>query len=91
MSGMRQTERLMKSQPAPAIAEPVYGVVLVDVAVQQAEQRIRQVIKKKRGELKKLFWKPNQIYVHLGMRRIDDVLPALEGAGFNVCAVVATR
>ena len=81
----------MQESIIAARTQPLYGVVLVDVTVQRAEKRIREVIKQKRGDLKALFWRVNQVHVHLGVRRIDDVIPALEGAGFNVCAVVAAR
>src|SRR5437899_1110979 len=94
MGCMKRTTLLMKKHTDTASATPVYRVVLAHAAAPQAEDRIRQVVEQKRGDLKALFWSvpgwPNQIHLHLGTRRIDDVLPALEGAGFDVRAVVAT-
>ena len=78
-----------------ASAEPIYRVVLTMPLDARAERRLRHLVERKRGELKSLLCTapryPSQVHLYLGIRRIDDVVSALEGAGFAIDAVVATR
>ena len=78
-----------------ACVESVYRVVIINAMQPRAAQRIREVVERKRGDLKLLCHRPsarpNQVDVHLGTRRLDDVLAALEGAGFDIAAVVTGR
>lgn len=86
----------MKRLPGPVrpctegtLPGPLYRV-LVTATDEDAGARIRQIVEAKRGELKSLGALPRLDYVvHLGRRRVDDVLAAFEGAGFAVRAVVA--
>lgn len=75
--------------------EPRYCLVLSIEHRERAEQQVRKLIEAKRGQLirleRTLPHKPTRLHAHLGARRIDDVITALEGAGFDVNAVVATR
>ena len=79
----------MREQTARTHSRPVYRVVVTDVA-EHAEGQIRELIQRKGGDLRLLFRspprEPSRIHIHLGLRRIDDVLAALEGAGFAICA-----
>jgi hypothetical protein len=85
MDGMR--ERLL------AADEPLYRVVLSASGGPAAERQIRRVIERKRGDLRRFYRDAERhaprVHLHLGARRLDDVLTALEGAGFGVDAVIA--
>ena len=74
--------------------EPLYEVVLSDSNGCADEEAIRGVVERSRGELKRLghtsLHHGARLHLHLGRRRIDDVVTALEGAGFRVAAVIAT-
>src|SRR5262249_17498078 len=78
---------------------PMYRVVLMlhgeRTIEQRLERRVRDVIASKRGVLHGLAVdraeRASKMSLHLGARRIDDVVAALEGAGFEVSAVIATR
>jgi hypothetical protein len=78
----------------PSAAAPIYRVVLSIAGEERAEEQLREVIHRKRGDLRSLCSADprhaGRMQVHLGLRRIDDVLAALEGAGFAVDTVVAT-
>lgn len=73
--------------------EPTFRVVLSASATQRLAG-IHKVIERNRGDLRRLYRMTRrglpQILLHLGARRIDDVLTGLEAAGFDVTAVVAT-
>ncbi len=75
-------------------AVPTYRVVLAICGEERAEEQLRDLIRRKRGDLRSFGCASPQrggrIDVHLGARRLDDVLAALEGAGFAIDAVVAT-
>jgi hypothetical protein len=74
--------------------EPLYEVVLSTNNGCTEEEAIRDVVQRSRGELKRLGHTTRQhharLHLHLGRRRIDDVVTALEGAGFTIDAVIAT-
>jgi hypothetical protein len=84
-----------ESTPHPLSVASVYRVVLTMPGDVCAERRLRHLIVQKRGELWSLQRsaprRAGRVQLYLGMRRIDDVVAALEGAGFTVDAVVATR
>jgi hypothetical protein len=77
-----------------AVTAPIFCVVLAVPDQEGAEAHIRTVIRHKRGDLRSLSspapQAPGRLHLRLGVRRIDDVLAALEGAGFAVDTVVAT-
>jgi hypothetical protein len=77
------------------LGEPMYRVLLRVGDVPRAAQQIRQVVGRTRGDLRRLTQgtrrQPPQVSMRLGARRIDDVVTALEAAGFDIGAVVATR
>lgn len=72
----------------------MYEVVLSTSNGCTEEKTIRDVVARSRGELKRLghtTWQQHaRLHLHLGRRRIDDVVTALEGAGFTIDAVIAT-
>jgi acetoin utilization protein AcuB len=77
------------------VTEPTYRVTLSVAQSRRALDQIRRIVHEQRAELK---WahiegrtRPARIHIRLKARRIDDVTTALEGAGFEVCAVVASR
>lgn len=79
----------------PDDGESLYRIVLCVGDVGQATQQIRQVVGRARGDLRRLTEgtrrQPLKVSLRLGARHIDDVITALEAAGFDVGAVVATR
>jgi hypothetical protein len=78
----------------PGAGEPSYEVVLSAERGWATEEVVRNLVQHSRGQLKRLVHSSRQrqarLHLHLGRRRIDDVLTALEGAGFSVDAVIAT-
>jgi len=89
---MHEAFQAEKHPDCPSGAGPVYQVVITVSEGQLAEQQLREVIAHKRGDLRSLCRippaHPGKLHVHLGARRVHDVLAALEGAGFEVTAVV---
>jgi hypothetical protein len=85
--------RMLKVRPVEG-EEPLYEVVLSTANGCAAEEAIRDVVQRSRGELKRLGHTTRQqharLHLHLGRQRIDDVVTALEGAGFTIDAVIAT-
>ena len=73
---------------------PEYRVLVTLKDDVHAEGRLRDVVRRKRGELIALQidtpGHPERVELLLGLRRIDDVVAALEGEGFDVAGVVAT-
>lgn len=90
----------MSSLPArslasnPAGAAPFCVVLSARADNGGMEDETRRVITRTRGDLRRLartgLHARAQMRLHLGARRIDDVVTALEGAGFDVVAVIAT-
>lgn len=77
------------------VAEPTYRVTLSVAQSRRALHEIRRIVQEQRAELKWVHvearTRPARIHLRLKARRIDDVTTALEGAGFEVCAVVGSR
>jgi len=75
-------------------SEPLYQVVISLGAVCNAEPAVRELVERHRGELKQLrhetHGRRERLHLYLGRQRIDDIVSALEGAGFEVGAVIAT-
>jgi acetoin utilization protein AcuB len=74
------------------VGESTYRIVISGAKGRLAERRVREVVAAQRGELKWLHADtrdPNKLHVRLKTRRVDDVVTALEAAGFNVDALVA--
>ncbi|MBI4515171.1 MAG: CBS domain-containing protein [Deltaproteobacteria bacterium] len=72
------------------VAERTYRIIFRATA--GTEGRVRRVIEGARGEIKWLHrehGRARRLHVRLKARRIEDVTAALEGAGFEVSAVVA--
>jgi len=84
---------MLRLRPAEG-DEPLYEVVLSASKGCTEEEAIRDVVQRSRGELRRLGHTTRQhharLHLHLGRRRIDDVVTALEGAGFTIDAVIAT-
>jgi hypothetical protein len=83
----------LKMRPAEG-SEPLYQVVLAIGAGCDHEPAIRHIVSRHRGELKQLRHETQgrhvRLHLYLGRARIDDVIGALEGAGFEIGAVIAT-
>jgi hypothetical protein len=83
----------LKMRPAEG-TEALYQVVVSVGACGDEEYAIRHLVERTRGELKQLRHETQgrqaRLHLYLGRTRIDDVVTALEGAGFDVGAVVAT-
>ena len=74
------------------VTESTYRIVLSGGAGKRAERQVRDLIHKHRGELKWLHRSsraPAQLHLRLKAARIDDLVTALEAAGFEAAAVVA--
>jgi acetoin utilization protein AcuB len=78
------------------VAEPTYRIVLsgkVGGPGETVEKRVRAIVEQNRGELKWLHCetrkRPPLIHLRLKVKRVDDVVTALEGAGLEVQSVVA--
>ena len=74
------------------VGEATYRIVLSGAKGKQAERQVREVVAQKHGELKWLHpdtRHANKLHLRLKSRRIDDIVTALEAAGFNVEALVA--
>ena len=73
---------------------PLYQVIVSLDAFCDAEPAIRHLVERHRGELKQLRHETHgrraRLHLYLGRSRIDDIVTALEGAGFEVGAVIAT-
>lgn len=74
--------------------EPLYQVVVSLDGLSDAEPAVRQLVERHRGELKQLRHETRgqqaRLHLYLGRPRIDDIVSALNGAGFDVAAVIAT-
>jgi hypothetical protein len=83
----------LRVRPAEG-TDALYQVVVSVGAGQDPEQAIRYLVARNHGELKQLRHETQgrdaRLHLYLGRVRIDDVVTALEGAGFEVGAVVAT-
>lgn len=83
----------LKMRPAEG-CEALYQVVIPVGVTCGEEQTIRRLIERHRGELKQLrhetVGRQARLHLYLGRPRVDDVVSALEGAGFEVAAIVAT-
>lgn len=74
------------------VGEATYRITLSGASGKLAERRVREVVSVQHGELKWLHpdtRQRNKLHLRLKARRVDDVVTALEAAGFNVDAVVA--
>jgi acetoin utilization protein AcuB len=74
------------------VGEATYRIVLSGAKGKQAERQVRELVVQKHGELKWLHpdtRHPNKLHLRLKSRRVDDIVTALEAAGFNVDVVVA--
>ncbi len=92
---MNPVSQLPDTLIAPAATTtPTYRVVLALPGEECAEEQVREVIQHKRGDLRSVCHTAprgtGRMHLQLGLRRIDDVLAALEGAGFGIDAVVVT-
>ena len=75
------------------VGEHTYRLALSNVKGRQAHQKVRQiVVDRGRAELKWLHpdtKDPARLHLRLKARRVDEVVTALEAAGFDVDAVIA--
>ncbi len=83
----------LRMRPAEGY-EALYQVVIPVGVGCDEEEAIRRLVERHRGELKQLrhetLGRKARLHLYLGRTRIDDIVTALEGAGFAVGAVVAT-
>ena len=77
------------------VAEPSYRLTLFAKRNGKGLPDVRRIVERQRAELKWAHVERRTqrapIHVRLKTRRIDDVTTALEGAGFDVTAVVSAR
>jgi acetoin utilization protein AcuB len=78
------------------VGEPTYRLVLSGKKMsKQSEARLRKIIDQNHGELKWLHHdakqRPAETHLRLRVRRVDDVVTALEAAGFDVARVVSAK
>ena len=74
------------------VGEATYRIVISGASGKLAERRVREVVTAQHGELKWLHpdtRQRNKLHLRLKARRVDDVVTALEAAGFSVDALVA--
>lgn len=75
------------------VGERTYRIALSNAKGRLAQQKVRQiVVDRGRGELKWLHpdtKNPARLHLRLKATRVDDIVTALEAAGFDVDAVVA--
>jgi acetoin utilization protein AcuB len=75
------------------VAEPTYRLAVADPRGHRSETRARQAVERGRGELRWLHRtpraRPPELHLRVKAKRIDDVVVALEGEGFEVTRVVA--
>jgi acetoin utilization protein AcuB len=74
------------------VGEATYRIVISGARGKLAERRIREVVTVQHGEIKWLHpdtRNPNKVHLRLKARRVEDVVTALEAAGFNVDALVS--
>lgn len=75
------------------VGEHTYRLTVGNARSRQAQQRVRQLVADHaRGELKWMHpdsRNPSKLHLRLKTQRIDDVVTALEAAGFDVLSVVA--
>lgn len=75
------------------VGERTYRLAISNARGRQAQQKIRQVVAdRNRAELKWVHADtkdPSRLHLRLKARRVDDVVTALEAAGFEVDAVIA--
>jgi len=75
------------------VAQPTFRLVVAAPKGKGPEQQVREVVQKARGELKWLHRDSrdaSRLHLRLRARGIDDVVYALEAAGFAVTAVIAS-
>lgn len=76
------------------VTDASYQVIVSGAKGKAAEKQVRQIVSARRGELKWLQRdraEPSKLQLRLKARHVDDVTTALEAAGFEVGAVVASR
>ncbi len=74
------------------VGEATYRIVLSGAKGKQAQQQVRQTVGSTRGELKWIHpdsRDASKLHLRLKARRIEDIVTALEAAGFEVDALVA--
>ncbi|HUI27262.1 MAG TPA: CBS domain-containing protein [Candidatus Kryptonia bacterium] len=74
------------------VAEPTYRIIVRAADPTLTPATLRQVIERTRGEVKWVHHDPTRkrvLHARLKAQHIDDVVTAIEGAGFDVTAVVA--
>jgi acetoin utilization protein AcuB len=72
-------------------AEQTSRIIITAKNRQVPESAVRRVVHGCHAELKWIHRHGRQLHLRLKGRQIDDVVTALEAAGFNVTAVIASR
>lgn len=77
------------------VNERSYRLAVIGGAAATAVARVRRAVERARGELKWLHrdvrLRPPQLHMRVKVQRVDNVVAALEAAGFEVVSVVAAR
>jgi len=77
------------------VNERTYRLAVTGGAAATAVARVRRAVERARGELKWLHrdvrMRPAQLHMRVKVRRVDDVIEALEATGFEVVSVGAAR
>jgi len=85
---MNQTARVVGDRVDAA--KPLYRVMLT-VRGAGSAAGLPALVECKRGDLRRLVHRAaRRVEVHLGIRRIDDVVAAVEAAGYDIDAIVLT-
>jgi len=76
------------------VTQPSYTLVVEARGQRNVESQVRKIIAQNRGRLSWLHHKRqrgrNEVSARLQAPRVDDIVTALEAAGFEVCALLAT-
>jgi len=72
------------------VAEPTFHLVLTGVGSRDAKWRIRRIVAQHHGDLKWIYHdRQHRVHLRLKVGSVDDVVTALEAAGFNVTTLLA--
>jgi len=71
-------------------AEPTTRIIVSSKAGRGIERQIRRVVHASHGELKWIHRQGQELHLRLKARHVDEIVTALEAAGFNVSAVVSS-
>jgi len=83
---MNQTARILNAETEPT--EPCYRITLA-IRGGDSVAALPALVRRTRGDLRGMVdGAAQQRHVYLGRRRIDDVVAALEAAGYDIDAIL---